>query len=79
MLSFATITRTARAAARPARAATPKARQTRLDEELLGLLVTTWAVRTGRTPPRRPPHQLTAEELMDFWADDETATDRNAR
>ncbi|MFC7382069.1 hypothetical protein [Sphaerisporangium rhizosphaerae] len=76
MLSYATVTRatrTARAGAEPPRRATPQSRQARLDAELLGLLVTTWAVRTGRTPPARPPQQLTAEELIEFWSDDHTA------
>lgn len=44
------------------------------DDQLLTLLVTAWALDTGRIPPTRPPEQLTAAELIDFWADDQTAT-----
>ncbi|GGL03382.1 hypothetical protein Sme01_65440 [Sphaerisporangium melleum] len=69
----ATAPRAARAVdARPHRAVgrTPQAR---LEDELLALLVTTWAVHTGRRPPERAPHLLTPEELIDFWSDDLTA------
>jgi hypothetical protein len=48
----------------------------RLDDELLALLVTTWAVHTGRRPPERAPHLLAPEELIDFWSDDLTAAPR---
>ncbi|MEV1245273.1 hypothetical protein ACIBO2_02720 [Nonomuraea sp. NPDC050022] len=44
------------------------------DDQLLILLVTTWALTTGRTPPNRPADQLTAEELIAFWTDEQTAT-----
>ncbi|MBO3751923.1 hypothetical protein J5X84_38135 [Streptosporangiaceae bacterium NEAU-GS5] len=40
------------------------------DAQLATMLVTTWALQTGRIPPRRPPDQLSAEELIEFWADD---------
>ena len=44
------------------------------DEQLLILLVTTWALQSGRIPPSRPPDQLGAAELIAFWADERTAT-----
>lgn len=34
-------------------------------------LFTTWAVRTGRSMRPVPVPDLTAEELIDFWADDQ--------
>ncbi|WP_424533767.1 hypothetical protein ACOZ38_25880 [Sphaerisporangium viridialbum] len=74
MLCFATMPRTICAAALYPRRLVSAAQQVRVDEELLVLLVTTWAIRTGRIPPARPPGQLTAEELMEFWADDQIAT-----
>ncbi|MER7505993.1 hypothetical protein AB0L05_24250 [Nonomuraea pusilla] len=43
------------------------------DDQLLVLLVATWVLATGRTPPDRPIDQLGPEELIAFWADDETA------
>ncbi|MEU7990630.1 hypothetical protein AB0B56_37820 [Streptosporangium canum] len=43
------------------------------DDQLLILLVTTWALATGRIPPNRPADQLTPEELITFWADEHTA------
>lgn len=44
------------------------------DEQLLILLVTIWALQSGRIPPSRPPDQLGAAELIAFWADERTAT-----
>ncbi|MEZ0071783.1 hypothetical protein [Planotetraspora sp. GP83] len=44
------------------------------DDELLALLLTTWALSTGRIPPARSLDQLTDDELIDFWADEQTAT-----
>ncbi|NUW32395.1 hypothetical protein HTZ77_13280 [Nonomuraea sp. SMC257] len=44
------------------------------DDQLLILLVTTWALATGRTPPGRPADRLTPEELIEFWADEQTAS-----
>ncbi|QXJ23380.1 hypothetical protein AGRA3207_004524 [Actinomadura graeca] len=43
-----------------------------LDEAALELILTThWMVTTGRRLYERPVlHQLGAEELIDFWADD---------
>ncbi|KAB8189658.1 hypothetical protein FH608_039430 [Nonomuraea phyllanthi] len=35
-------------------------------------LLTTWVLATGRTPPAGRPDDLSAEELIDFWADDRT-------
>ncbi len=32
-------------------------------------LMTVWAIRTGRPLPTSPVHELSAEELEDFWAD----------
>lgn len=46
------------------------------DDQLLVLLVTTWALATGRIPPDRPADQLTAGELIAFWADEQTVTGR---
>jgi hypothetical protein len=43
------------------------------DDQLLTLLVTAWVLTTGRTPPNRPMDQLTPDELIAFWADDQTA------
>ncbi|MEU8041075.1 hypothetical protein [Streptosporangium sp. NPDC049078] len=43
------------------------------DDQLLTLLVTVWALITGRTPPCRPSDELTDTELIAFWADDHTA------
>ncbi|GAA5074203.1 hypothetical protein HNP84_009468 [Thermocatellispora tengchongensis] len=39
------------------------------DDLLLILLVTTWALRSGRIPPGTPPGRLGADELIAFWAD----------
>ncbi|MDP9862418.1 MULTISPECIES: hypothetical protein [Streptosporangium] len=44
------------------------------DDQLLILLVTTWALATGRVPPNRPADQLSEAELIAFWADEQTAT-----
>ncbi|MEV7011992.1 hypothetical protein [Streptosporangium sp. NPDC051022] len=44
------------------------------EDQLLVLLVTTWALISGRIPPNRPADQLTDTELIAFWADDQTAT-----
>lgn len=42
------------------------------DDRALALsLITTWAMRTGRTPRAVPVSELTAEELVNFWADDQ--------
>lgn len=44
------------------------------DDALLARsLYTTWAVRTGRMPRAVPVTELTPEELIDFWADDQLA------
>ncbi|MEU4834105.1 hypothetical protein [Streptosporangium sp. NPDC023615] len=43
------------------------------DDQLLTLLVTVWALITGRIPPYRPTDELTDTELIAFWADDQTA------
>jgi hypothetical protein len=41
------------------------------DEFVARLLVDIWTLATGRTLRCDvPPHELTAEELIDFWADD---------
>lgn len=43
----------------------------RSDDELLAfLLISTWSLLTGRTLRDAPPGDLTAEELIEFWADD---------
>ncbi|MGI8334439.1 hypothetical protein ACRYCC_31190 [Actinomadura scrupuli] len=50
------------------------------DDELLALiLIATWASRTGRLLPADvPPHDLTEQELIDFWVDDQLPTDHHA-
>jgi hypothetical protein len=47
----------------------------RADEELIAcLLIRTWALATGRTLRSDvDPSELGAAELIDFWADDQTA------
>ena len=42
------------------------------DDELIArLLIHTWTLTTGKTLRRDvPPHELTEEELIDFWSDD---------
>jgi hypothetical protein len=41
------------------------------DEFIARLLVDIWTLATGRTLRGDvPPHELTAEELIDFWSDD---------
>jgi hypothetical protein len=79
MLCFAATPDTAPTAVVYLRRSVPTAQQVRLEEELLVLLVTTWAIRTGRMPPARPPGRLTPEELMEFWADDQIAPREPAR
>jgi hypothetical protein len=44
---------------------------TRDDRTLALLLVTVWAARTGRVLRPVPVNELTSEELVDFWADDQ--------
>ncbi|MBB5080188.1 hypothetical protein [Nonomuraea endophytica] len=44
------------------------------DDQLLIILVTTWALSSGRIPLRLPIDELTETELIDFWADDKTRT-----
>jgi hypothetical protein len=41
------------------------------DVVLARSLFTTWAIRTGRALRPLPLTELTAEELADFWADDQ--------
>ena len=41
------------------------------DEFVARLLIDIWTLATGRTLRCDvPPHELTAEELIDFWSDD---------
>jgi len=41
------------------------------DEMLARVLVTSWTLATGRTLRAGvPPHTLSADELISFWADD---------
>jgi hypothetical protein len=56
----------------PRRANTPDPQ--RSDDELIAfMLIRIWALTTGRTLRRDvPPDQLSAEELIDFWADPAT-------
>lgn len=35
------------------------------------LLFTAWAARTGRPIPSRPIAELTPEEIIEFWVDDQ--------
>ncbi|MFI0445909.1 hypothetical protein [Actinomadura sp. 6N118] len=39
------------------------------DQHLARLLMTTWALITGRAVPDGPPSRLTGQQLIDFWAD----------
>jgi hypothetical protein len=39
------------------------------DEHLALTLMTMWALSTGRAMPARPPRCLSAQELIDFWAE----------
>lgn len=56
----------------PRRAAGAGADPNTQEDHLLGLLLTTiWATRTGRALPPVPVSELSPEELMDFWADDQ--------
>lgn len=41
------------------------------DRRLALLLTTIWATRTGRTPPAVPLSELSPDELVHFWADDQ--------
>ena len=41
------------------------------DEFVARLLVDIWTLATGRTLRDVPPHELTAEELIEFWSDDQ--------
>ncbi|WP_157249304.1 hypothetical protein [Nonomuraea typhae] len=43
------------------------------DDQLLLMLVTTWALCSGRIPLRLPMDAHTEAELIAFWADDLTA------
>ncbi|GAA2418558.1 hypothetical protein GCM10010404_91440 [Nonomuraea africana] len=43
-------------------------------EEMACLLVTIWALESGRIPLTPPFGRFTAEELITFWADDLTVT-----
>lgn len=40
------------------------------DQALALSLITVWAMRTGQRLRQVPVSELTAEELIDFWADD---------
>ena len=56
----------------PLPATKPAAGPAGRDDQLLALLLTTiWATRTGRELPPVPVSELSAAELMDFWADDQ--------
>jgi hypothetical protein len=72
-MPFSITTQAAGAAARQ-RTRGGAAPWTQLEEELRGLLMATWAIRTGRSIPRRPLDELSARELIEFWADEQTAT-----
>ena len=44
------------------------------DDRILALaLITVWATRTGRTLRNVPAGELSPDELMTFWADDQLA------
>jgi hypothetical protein len=56
----------------PVPATKPAAGPAAREDQLLALLLTTiWATRTGRELPPVPVSELSPEELMDFWADDQ--------
>jgi hypothetical protein len=40
------------------------------DELLARVLITSWGLATGRTLRGGPPHSLSEDELINFWADD---------
>jgi hypothetical protein len=41
------------------------------DELIAQLLIHTWTLTTGKTLRRDvPPHELTEDELIEFWSDD---------
>lgn len=44
------------------------------DDELLALLLATWVLHTGRIPPGCAPAELSGEQLIEFWADEQTAS-----
>jgi len=48
------------------------------DEFIARLLIDIWTLATGRTLRDVPPPELTAEELIDFWADDHLDTEAAA-
>ena len=39
------------------------------DDDLALMLMTVWALYTGRTMPGGSPVLLTEQQLLDFWAD----------
>jgi hypothetical protein len=39
------------------------------DDHLALMLMTVWALTTGRGVPDRPPWLLNEDELIDFWAE----------
>lgn len=41
------------------------------DAHMALALITVWAIHTGRSLPQAPMSELTAEELEDFWADEQ--------
>jgi hypothetical protein len=51
------------------------------DDESLGLMLTcTWSLITGRTLRSDvPPAELTEQELIDFWAEDEPLASESPR
>src|SRR5882724_10616134 len=56
----------------PVRAAMAAADPGAYEDQLLAVLLTTiWATRTGRTLPPVPVSELSPEELVNFWADDQ--------
>jgi hypothetical protein len=58
---------------------TGKATEHADDEMLVRLLITSWTLATGRTLPAGvPPHLLSEDELISFWADDQVAAGRPA-
>jgi hypothetical protein len=56
----------------PVRATMADAGPGAYEDQLLAVLLTTiWSVRTGRTLPPVPVSELSPEELVNFWADDQ--------
>lgn len=47
----------------------PMIRLCSTDDDLALTLMTTWSLATGRAMPGVPPVRLSAQQLIDFWAE----------